>query len=416
MSIKKSKKIIFSVFSVLVVLAMLISMILSSSAPLLAKESISDNTTTNDYTTHLNHNMSTRYAGRVWTDKSVHNVDVTFKGEVGNDVTINKSENADFLVAYSALATSQAIYGKSTACVDVVFVIDVSGSMRNEMGERSRIEHLVDALNTSIDTFLKTHENSRISVVGFNNSTYEFLPLDHYTKKNDENYFTVEKTRKGAKLKVNAINSSGDSISKVQEVTGGTNTHMGMYTGMNILANAQNTETNGYKHIPALILLSDGAATYSGENSEWWDPSGRTGNGSSTNDSHVLKVAMNAQYMKQKVNKNYGVTDPEAANAMKIYTIGMGIEQLKNEDEEDYYRAQLALNPTHHINDTNTYATNIKDTFDEYKKGNTPKLDEYIFYHPKDDIDTIAYNDGYYSAENANDVSNVFDDITNTIT
>lgn len=64
MSIKKSKKIIFSVFSVLVVLAMLISMILSSSAPLLAKESISDNTTTNDYTTHLNHNMSTRYAGR----------------------------------------------------------------------------------------------------------------------------------------------------------------------------------------------------------------------------------------------------------------------------------------------------------------------------------------------------------------
>lgn len=183
MSIKKSKKIIFSVFSVLVVLAMLISMILSSSAPLLAKESISDNTTTNDYTTHLNHNMSTRYAGRVWTDKSVHNRDVTFKGEVGNDVTINKSKNADFLVAYSTLATSQAIYGKSTACVDVVFVIDNSNSMDDKVGDKdgkTRLQATVDAVNVSIKTIMESNENSRISVVLYGLGAKTLLPLGHY--------------------------------------------------------------------------------------------------------------------------------------------------------------------------------------------------------------------------------------------
>lgn len=285
MSIKRRKRIIFSIFSVLVVLAMLISMILSSSAPLLAEELTSDNNTTNDYTTHLNNNASTRYAGRVWTDKSVYTGDATFEGDVGSQ-TINKSEDADFLVSYSALATSQEIYGKAKACVDVVFVIDISGSMSNsdsymDNGKR-RIENLVEALNKSIDKVLSTNENSRVGVVGFSSSAFEFLPLDHYTKQYGNDYFTLNRSN----LRVNAINSSGVSVSKRRDVTGGTNTHIGMDAGMDILANAQNIETDGYNHVPALVLLSDGAATYSGEG-DWWNPSGEDGNGSDTSNRHA---------------------------------------------------------------------------------------------------------------------------------
>ena len=200
---------------------------------------------------------------------------------------------------------------------------------------------------------------------------------------------------------------------------------------MDILANAQNIETDGNKHVPALILLSDGAATYSGAESTggfwnqrylgWWEPSGSTGNGSDTQDKHALKVAMNAQYMKQQVNNHYGVTDATASNAMKIYTIGMGIEQLKQSgwgaDNTVYYRAQMALDPGNHLNDDNDVAKNIKEKWEDYLSGQSPRLDQYQFQHPSsNDITTIAYNDGYYSAENAEDVANVFDDITNSIT
>lgn len=48
--------------------------------------------------------------------------------------------------------------------------------------------------------------------------------------------------------------------------------------------------------------------------------------------------------------------------------------------------------------------------------GGDIEYSNYTFRHPSSgDISTIAYNDGYYSAENAEDVTNVFDDITSEI-
>ena len=149
---------------------------------------------------------------------------------------------------------------------------------------------------------------------------------------------------------------------------------------------------------------------------------------------------MNAQYNKQQVNEHYGIEDPESSTACKIYTIGMGIEQLYTEpsfwnprpDNSDYYRAQMALNPGAHLTDDNDVANAIEDAWDWYINGKevtsgpwwdqtteityTPELNGYTFEHPRTgDISTIAYNDGYYSAENADDVANVFDDITSDI-
>lgn len=130
---------------------------------------------------------------------------------------------------------------------------------------------------------------------------------------------------------------------------------------------------------------------------------------------------MNAQYNKQLVNQHYGVTDADSDYACKVYTIGMGIEQLyqgRYGDNTDYYRAQMALDPGEHITDNNTVANTIENAWNQYNRGfnNTPSLDGYTFRHPQtNDISTIAYNDGYYSAENAEDVTNVFNDITSSI-
>ena len=138
---------------------------------------------------------------------------------------------------------------------------------------------------------------------------------------------------------------------------------------------------------------------------------------------------MNAQYNKQQVNQHYGIEDPDSATACKIYTIGMGIEQLSG---DQYRRAQIALDPGAHLTDNNDVANAIADAWDWYINGKrvetgpwwdptyettyTPELDGYTFEHPRTgDISTIAYNDGYYSAENAEDVTNVFDDITSEI-
>ena len=73
----------------------------------------------------------------------------------------------------------------------------------------------------------------------------------------------------------------------------GTNIHSGVDTGMDILKSASNIGEGSSKHVPVLILLSDGAATYSGSG-DWWEPSGTAGNGEDTNNAHALKVAMTA--------------------------------------------------------------------------------------------------------------------------
>ena len=43
-----------------------------------------------------------RYAGRVWSDKSVYTEDVTFDG-----ITVEKGDDADFLTVFSALGSSR---------------------------------------------------------------------------------------------------------------------------------------------------------------------------------------------------------------------------------------------------------------------------------------------------------------------
>ena len=422
MSIKKGKKIMLSIFSIVVILAIIVSMMLGSAAPLLAADIISDSETTLDYKTHLNNNLSTRYAGRVWTDKSVYTGNATFKGDLNNGaeegVTIEKSADADFLVTYSALATSQKIIGKSKAIVDVVFVIDNSNSMDDPVdkgNDESRLDATVKAVNASIKTIMESSENSRVGVVLYGKSAKILLPLKHYQPMDDGKYISYQLSKSNT-----TFFASEDKKVVMDEMERGTNTHMGIDAGMNILASAENIETDGNKHVPALVLLSDGAATASGKGN-WWDPSDISGDGISTSDSYSLKVAMNAQYNKQQVNNRYGITDPTAVNAMKIYTIGMGIEQLKStwwgSDNTDYYRAQMALNPGSHIDDGNNVSKKIKGAWENYKNGRYTSLDKYEFEHPDTgDISTIAYNDGYYSAENADEVVEVFDDITNSIT
>lgn len=395
-----------------------------------AADKKSDGNTTGSYSQNLGDNSSTRYAGRVWTDKTVYTEDATFTGDVGKVTVQNDS---DFLVAYSALATTQNITGKSSVPVDVVFVIDNSNSMDAELNnQQTRLEATVAAVNTSIAAVMDSHPDSRVAVVVYGSSAHTLLPLGHYDPMPSGNYISVSGNFSGNNSSYTDFHAVPNHTLNMEGSERGTNIHMGVDAGMDILKRATDIGEGASKHVPALILLSDGAATYSGAG-DWWEPSGQSGSGSDTNNAHALKVAMNAQYNKQQVNEHYGVDDPESSTACKIYTIGMGIEQLNSGwNRNDYYRAQIALNPGAHLTDDNDVANAIEEAWDWYINGKevntgsywrpnwettyTPELNDYTFEHPgTGDISTIAYNDGYYSAENADDVANVFDDITSEI-
>ena len=418
-----------SVYATVFIFAIIIAMVATTFFPSYAAVKTADGNTTGSYAQNLGDNSSTRYAGRVWTDKTVYTGDATFTGDA--DVTVEN--DSDFLVAYSALATTQNVTGKSSVPVDVVFVIDNSNSMDAELNnQQTRLEATVAAVNTSIAAVMDSHPDSRVAVVVYGSSAHTLLPLGHYDPMPSGNYISVSGNFSGNNSSYTDFHAVPNHTLNMEGSERGTNIHMGVDAGMDILKRATDIGEGASKHVPALILLSDGAATYSGAG-DWWEPSGQSGSGSDTNNAHALKVAMNAQYNKQQVNEHYGVDDPESSTACKIYTIGMGIEQLNSGwNRNDYYRAQIALNPGAHLTDDNDVANAIEEAWDWYINGKevntgsywrpnwettyTPELNDYTFEHPRTgDISTIAYNDGYYSAENAEDVSNVFDDITSEI-
>lgn len=403
-----------------------------------AAEKSSDGNTTGSYSQNLGDNSSTRYAGRVWTDKTVYTDDATFSGDVGNVTVQNDS---DFLVAYSALATTQNITGKSSVPVDVVFVIDNSNSMDDPIEDRewwegqapSRLESTVDAVNASIATIMESHPDSRVAVVLYGSNARTLMPLGHYSAstsgqhRGDYLWYSSESDWQGNTDTTFGSVASNSNLEMTYDVRG-TNIHSGVDAGMDILKNAADIGEGASKHVPALVLLSDGAATYAGSGN-WWDPSGSQGIGSEPSVTFSMETAMHAQYQKQLVNNHYGV-DADADTSCKIYTIGMGIEQLSGSERNI---ARLALNPGTYITENNNEANAMETAWNNYLSGQNPIMQypsdthiswgqtvvdysNYTFRHPSSgDISTIAYNDGYYSAENAEDVTNVFDDITSEI-
>lgn len=256
-----------------------------------------DPDTRNTYSQTLAEENSTRYDGRVWTDKTVSKDSVSFTGDAGQN-TIQLSDDGEFLVTYSALATTSSITGRAQVPVDVVFVIDNSNSMDAELTrDQTRLQATVDAVNSSIETIMESNQDSRVAVVVYGGNAQTLLPLGHYSPMQNGRYISVSGDFSGDRYSSTTFSASGNRSLSMGGNSRGTNIHMGINQGMSILENADNIGTGATKHVPALILLSDGAATYSGAG-DWWDPSGQTGTGSDTNNAHALKVAMNAQYNK----------------------------------------------------------------------------------------------------------------------
>lgn len=104
---------------------------------------------------------STQSVGRIWTDKTVSTEGIALTGADGT-ITIEKSPKADFLTAFSALSSTSNLKSTVAQPLDIVLVLDASGSMDGSMGNgdrTKRIDALKDAVNSFIDEIAKQNES-----------------------------------------------------------------------------------------------------------------------------------------------------------------------------------------------------------------------------------------------------------------
>lgn len=96
----------------------------------------------------LNSRKDTRDVGRVWTDKSVstENISLDAKATGKDAMTIEKDANSDFLVGLSAMSSAAQITGQITTPLDIVLVMDVSGSMEEKISNNTYLRVYADQL------------------------------------------------------------------------------------------------------------------------------------------------------------------------------------------------------------------------------------------------------------------------------
>ena len=192
-----------------------------------AKNTVADDVTINKWHDSEALDDSTKNVGRIWTDKSVSTGDVTLTetdkstGEPKNSATIEKNGESDFLVGLSALSSTAKIMGQTTVPLDIVLVLDVSGSM----DDQGKMTTLKTAVNSFIDTTAAendkrsdTNKQSRISLVKFagekentvGNDTYKDGGyIYNYTQIVSEYEAYTSANKKALKDKVAALNPAG---------------------------------------------------------------------------------------------------------------------------------------------------------------------------------------------------------------
>ncbi|MBM6730580.1 VWA domain-containing protein [Bifidobacterium pullorum subsp. saeculare] len=400
-----------------------------------------DGNTSGQYAESLGDNDSTRYAGRVWNDKTVSANNMEFNMTSGVNGTVLK-DGSDFLVTYSMLATSQQITQLPRVPVDVVFILDFSASMTwgvdstsvsKEDGSDSRIKYMVDALNNTIDALKEDSDPShpnRIGIAYFNRTGHELLPLTELS----ENNLKKVKDGKYLSLAFKGTNGEDDGEATVTcnigvhttsaKTDSKTNIQFGLHEGMSMLADEQTTtfeyDDKTYTRIPNIVLMSDGAPTtislptnVQGDGTDdkpqsgsWWGKLDRNEGKDGTEDSagwgdnsnawsaNGMMPMLTAQYLKGEIDAHYAST-PNLANAdqarSSMYTIGFGINKQTPSMVE---LANMVLNPNGNWgNQTDNACKEIVDAWEQYVDGGRPVLE-----YPKPKTKEGKVEKGYYQA------------------
>ena len=224
--------------------------------------------------------------------------------------------------------------------VDVVFVLDTSGSMT--AGGSLRGTNMVTAVNNAIDEILRFNKNNRISVVGYSeygilNVQYKnaehssvLLPLGRYTANDGQNYLKKSERidkydpKTGKPIYDYWVETNIQEYAKTRYFENGTFTQAGIQKGAEQLINSagKTVKVDGkdVQRVPVIIIVSDGEPTvfstkYTSPLSE---PVLGTSQLANTSAVYGYYTILTANYFKQQVAKAYGTS-------AKVFTIAMDL-------------------------------------------------------------------------------------------
>lgn len=205
---------------------------------------------------------TTQNVGRIWTDKSVSAGDIDLTG-AGGTMTIQKGDS-DFLTAFSALSSTSNLRDTVTTPLDIVLVLDASGSMDDAMGRSDstkRVDALKAAANSFIDKIAESNgkisdesQRHRVSIVKFSGKKSTAVGNDTYRSDGyTYNYSQVMKN-------MTTVDSSGkksleDTVNSIKPA-GSTRADYGLE-----LASSQFASNDRTGATKVVVFFTDGAPT-----------------------------------------------------------------------------------------------------------------------------------------------------------
>ncbi len=204
--------------------------------------------------------------GRIWADKTVSNDKIEFSstsplGKKGE--TVSKTAGSDFLVALSALSSTSSLTKPEPQPIDIVLVLDASGSMSDPMG-RNDSNKRIDALKAAAKNFLAAAKKQndeiedpakqiQVSIVKFAGDKTDWVGNNTYRDgRNSYNYSQIMRNLTLCNsTNLSTLNSVVDSI----QPAGATRSDYGMEMAQKALDSAR---SNAKK---VVIFFTDGNPT-----------------------------------------------------------------------------------------------------------------------------------------------------------
>lgn len=304
---------------------------------------------------HNGNKVTTQNIGRIWTDKTVE--------------ATEENEESDFLTTLSAMSSTSNSTVTVTTPLDIVMVLDASGSMDDPMGggdRTKRIDALKGAANSFIDTIAKQNEaiegvdrQHRVAIVKFAGDKTDKVGNNTYDKRE----FGRTNTYNYSQVMAGLTNCSGPGVTDLRETikaikpAGATRADNGLQLAEGITSSRADAKK-------IVVFFTDGTPT--------------------SYDEFDSKVANDA------VTAAKNMKDSKAT----VYTIGI------------FSGADPAADPS-------KKGTSDVNKFMHAVSSNYPDATSYA----SDKLGTRAENSDYYkSATNAEELKKVFDDISQAIT
>ncbi len=250
-------------------------------------EKVADPSTQDVWGELVNTYQSTKYLGRIWSDKTVSADGVTLEYKLDSDGTTTTADStkltmhkdADFQVVLSTMSSSQSIKDQQNTPLDVVFILDISSSMYSgESYNMTNLQALVDSVNKTITEVQSLNPFNRVGVVLYyggdgytlyDQSTVEeagmvLLELGRYTAGNNGLFVTLDKIAHSISSSDGLIKNGAAYKVRTRELptVAGTYMQLGILYAMEQFKSVDD-ETEAGDHLPVFILMSDGEPTAS---------------------------------------------------------------------------------------------------------------------------------------------------------